>query len=388
MHSLILLVVLLMPAADPTITAEQFARLMHAQHSRVKDVAYVYEGTNVFGPRARNVDGSEKAKTNFQGTYILRSDGAEYLDLYKKSDTPTGLVRRDTSASAGGFVEKVTQVPDLNRRPVLKKSSGGTGSLKSPDSPHCFHYSQFFLTLSDPAGWGYVFQGWEQVGEHRCLRVRLNQAEVPDTNFSLYKIFWIDMARGGHPLKVEDYTDGEMVGRLDDVELRAFPLVSGAEVYLPVKGTNGGHEWYRNVPGQAQTRREISAEPFVRREVGVVLNSVQLDQGLPDTVFDLKAQRSGLPEVGNLRALQRIATGRGLYPVAATQRVERARTDPKGVQERLDKMLVEADKQAVELQASSPSQLGWSWAMIAQAIAGVSGLGLIAFAVYWKWSGR
>jgi hypothetical protein len=64
------------------------------------------------------------------------------------------------------------------------------------------------------------------------------------------------------------------------------------------------------------------------------------------------------------------------------------RTDPAGVQERLDRNLAEADRQSERLIASSPARQAWDWPLLIQIILTSVGTISLGVAGWWKWGGR
>ena len=76
----------------------------------------------------------------------------------------------------------------------------------------------------------------EVIDGHRCLRVQLNYLPALKVAFGPKVRFWIDLARGGHPLRVEFHSGPRFVGLIRDILLGRFKLPGGGEVWLPIQG--------------------------------------------------------------------------------------------------------------------------------------------------------
>jgi hypothetical protein len=207
--------------------------------------------------------------------------------------------------------------------------------------------------------------GWADIDDHRCLKVRLGLLPGSKTT-SIYKIFWIDLIRGGHPLQVEQYHDGKLVYRVGGIELAKVPDVSGKKIWFPIKGE-------MNVYGSlASTFHDY---PIARETYGVVLGSLQLNRDLPDSAFVVHTKPR--TELGNAVSLKQA------HPIEIQpKRIERPKTDPASVKARLDANLAEADKQAEEIRASSPARETWNAATIMQAAIALVGVLAIGSAVW------
>ena len=227
----------------------------------------------------------------------------------------------------GNKLSRVDQFPDQrNERPTV--GGGGAGVLNHTGSPERIHYSWFFLTLKDPAAKGYEFLGWEDVGGHRCLKVQLDEVwGLPEHMEDRPTIrFWIDMERGGHPLRI-DFRKGEKVRmRTADIELQRVPGPDGRERWFPVRGVT----YVFPFPGPNMTR----SGRWDTRTYAVIDGTVRFNQNLPDAFFTLD-WKGALPENESL------ATRRKVF------RKPPRRNDPEGIKVRcLREELAEADQQS------------------------------------------
>lgn len=108
--------------------------------------------------------------------------------------------------------------------------------------------------------------------------------------------------------------------------------------------------------------------------------SVVLNQGLPDERFSTKWQGEMPRSPESVKQARRQA--------AAIPKPKHGRTDPVGVKEELERELVEADRQAEQLEASSAAREEWGWTPILQVGFGMLGIVLLGGVAAWKWKGR
>ena len=367
------------PGAEPDVDAAQFARLMAALHSEVRDVSFVFEGSDFRVPPGRTVAEALRAPdpenhgTTYQGLYAYRDDGATLLDSFvnhygtEEDDAELWTTHR-TIAIYDQKKSAVSRYPALRgEQPVVEP--GGAGSLNENGSPERIVYYWYFKAFEQagPAGYGYEFQGWEEVDGHRCLRVQFDEMygatdRPPDRPVVR---FWIDMERGGHPLKVV-FTRGETI-RMQSVGIQLDHLV------LP-----GGERMWFPVSGRTETFGELGRTrgKAVLIETYYVLDgTVRVNEGLPDRVFSVDYE-GGLSETPALTQARR-----GF-------RVPQPRMDPEGIRERLESKLAVANAQADEIRATSPARRAWNGTRVAQAVFAVLGISVLAYGGIQMWRRR
>jgi len=353
------------PDADE-LSAGQFLRIMNGLHSGIQDVTFVYEGT------VRQVDSS--VQRSFQGLYSFRSDGATLVDVFSRPANDDAPDSRSIHAILNGSLETVRQVPDLgylaqqNARP--QSSKGGPGTLNMHKSPERILYLWYFQTLEDPEHYGYEFQGWEKVDGHVCAKVQLYRSPkdvaLNSKNPSLVR-FWVDLQRGGHPLKAE-FSRGPTLRIRNEIQLGRVRVSSEESIWFPIRGV---------------TETFDDGKLSFRETYAVVDGSLRLNQGLDDSDFTVSiAQNKRLPDVGGLRQRQEQLEEQW----EEAKRIPPPRTDPEGVKERLDKQLAEAERQAKQLEASSAARQRWGTTSVAQISLVLFGAVLLIGSVYWKWS--
>ena len=354
--------------AGPSVDADQFAQLMMTVHAPLRDVSFVYEGDfRYVGPPSYIKGKKDVLDRTFQGFYAFRADGATLLDLYDRFPSRNDLMH-ETTAMLKWKVERIGQYADRKNAIGNQKLkySGEPGTFFTDGTPARIFYAWYFQFwprrwISEPDVTGYEFQGWEEVDGHRCLRVQrdalIHQSQGPVLRF------WVDLDRGGHPLKVELWMGGKLNFRVDRIKLDRLPIGEKGElVWLPVSGMEEDFVW----------EAEHRSTPFFRSTYAIVYGSVKFNQGLTDDQFTLNSNL-----LGRTTELSKIRRTFDTTPPM--------RTDPEGVKLRLEASLVEADQQSKELKASEPAAEGQAVTTAWQL--GSAGIALLLFgsAAVWKW---
>lgn len=353
---------------DKSLGPDQFVNLIGVLRADLQDVSLVFEGER-YRVRAGWLEKGdpEELRQSYQGTYGFRSNSSAFLDVFQRNHEGDILLVRNTHAILDNKRETLQRIPDL-KHTGRQTGPGVAGSLFDTGSPERILFLWYFTALDDPGPLGYEFQGWENIDGHSCARVQIGmfpKDRIPDGPFHR---FWIDMKRGGHPLKYEFHQDG-LHSQVDKIQLAQVKASDGKVVWLPVKGE---YQAYSN-------GKQVFRNPLFRETYSVVGGSIRLNQDLPDEVFsvDWDGPLASTPELDRLRRETKVIPKR---PVG--------RTDPIGVQERLEQQLAEADRQSKRLEASSAAREVWGWTSTLQVLFGSIGVFLIGGVVYWKWSGR
>jgi len=360
-------------AAAPLMDADQFSRMMAGLHGPIRDLEMIYEGEEHFvGPPSLMLPkGADFTDTQFQGVYAYRDDGAMLLDMYSKRLAAGGLLAHNTYAVLGERLETLELVPDRDSsRGRIRVGEGSGASLARPESPHRILFLWYFREF-DAMGQNFKDLGWEDIDGHRCLKIQADAYKGLTAN-SLIMRFWIDMERGGHPLKVEQFDKSKLRTRAHGIKLARFKLSAGEDVWLPVRGVFESFEWDDG----------FHDEPLYRETYGVVDGSVRLNQRLSDQYFTAKRKPSARTSasLGTLR--QEFEQARTLATSAPL------RGDPLTAQQVIDKALAEADGQARMIEASSPAREGAGWTTVVQFGFAMLGTALISGAAVWRWGKR
>lgn len=365
-------------AEGPYVGPAEFARLMEGLHGDVRDVSFVFEGWFRGVPPGRSIEDDIKAgrghrvgEAEYQGGYSFRADGATRLDCYRHHSGNGKEYRtydvRQLAVILREKLSQVSQFPDLrNEQP--SGGAGGPGVLNLTSSPERIHYSWLFQTLKDPAARGYEFLGWEEVGGHRCLKFQFDEVwGLPNRMVDRPMIrFWIDMERGGHPLRIE-FRRGEQVRmRTQDIELERVPGPDGRERWFPIRGIT----YLFPLPGPRYEARPVGYETY-----SVIQGTVRFNQGLPDAFFTLDWK-------GTVPENESLATRRKEF------RKPPRRYDPQGIKRHLREALAEADQQSKHLEAPSVAREPWNWTVVGQAGFAALGVATLLGAGIWRWRRR
>jgi hypothetical protein len=370
----LLLVTVLSQAQGPHVGPDQFARLMESHHAAIQDVSFVYEGRDGGVPPSRTLEGvlaepvPGESHTSFQGEYSFRSDGATRLDSFDVMHYDGRDINiHQIAAIFAGKCSKVTQFPD-HRGEKGTASGGGRGALNRPCSPERIFYSWYFRTAGSSNGSGYEFQGWELVDGHRCLKVQFDErtghaARPPG---SIVTRFYIDMERGGHPLKVEFMDRKGLRMRAVDIQLAEVSLPDGRQKWFPMRG---------RLETFVTTDPSYTIKPIGYEIYSVVGGTVRFNQKLPDRFFSID-WTGAHPDNATMARLRR------------EFRKPPRRNDPKGLSEYVKTALAEADSQTRQIEASSVARDAWTWASAFQVLLTLTGIGLIVGVGIVKWRSR
>jgi hypothetical protein len=333
MHLAVVLgVMVIAQDTKPVVDAEQFLRLIQGLQADYQDVSLVYEGSLTDLASVLGVEVSETVTTSYQGHFAYRVDGSFLRDSYTRHlvDNDDGTIFRSTIAALDDRMTRVDYTLD-DREKKPREGEAAPQLLGEAMSPGRFLWIWYFQMLEDPAGLNYEFQGWEEVDGRSCLRVELDRSR--GSSRRKYR-FWIDVERGGHPLRVDQVWDGEVVLRTDGIRLELLSADDGKELWFPVMGRT-----------QQFVRRdgtgEMSRSPTMRDQCSIASGTVRINAGLGDKVFSVDWEGlSSTPELDDLRSKAEVPA-------------EPRRFDAESVREDLDRMLAEADAQSERLVASA-----------------------------------
>jgi hypothetical protein len=338
----------LAPPSGERGDAVGFIRAIRGLHEEIQDLSLVFEGVHQFvGPPdlLAGVDGgADSWKWSFQGNLLFRKDGATLLDNYTRRIAPELTLVHRIESLLNGRYEVISLNPDqkLTRAPVESFPSDNPAVLNKPESPFRIIYIWYFRSLSDDEAAHFEHQGWEDVVGARCLKLRW--VTDPAQSAGRIETYWIDLERSGHPLKVEWHDGPNLLLRTHEIELKSFPSTSGKSIWLPVSGITDTFLW----------EGKYYDSPISRQTTVVASGTVRLNQGLPDHYFSAK-HRGEIPGSDAPNPLRQAFDDEAANPSAP-----RLRTDRVSVQERLDRGLTEADRQARMIEASSSARQAWS----------------------------
>jgi hypothetical protein len=258
----------------------------------------------------------------------------------------------------------------IDPRPLVTR--GRTATLNDIDTPLRFFLVWYFAGIDDPTAEGYEYQGWEQIDGHRCLRIQFDEAKGATGPGRPVIRMWLDMERGAHPLKIQFWRQGSIVAQTQNIRLIQFTVQGGLTFWFPISADS-----YNGNPDTSKT--------VTKWRCYVVRDTIRFNQNLSDARFDVNWKR-------HARSTDRLSQARQLFesqfmpksaPVAPT-----GRNDSHGVRELLEQRLAEADKQARELQASSPAREVMGPVQYAMVGCITFGACLLLAIVFCKWRSR
>lgn len=320
-------------------TAQQCQRAIAESHSAIQDLSFIYEGRLTNRPTSAGGKGVSFA---FQGHFAYRcADGATFVDVYRRSPDGTASVERSRMALTGNKLERFEEGPDQSTRPGRPDTEKGSGgSLNQAFCPNRFLWLWFFRDNPDLSALDYEFLGFEDLDGRVCWHFQVNR--FPGGTRKSRNEFWVDVGRGGHPLRVEMYRNDRLFLRVRDVQLKQVPSGKEKSVWLPIRATVDGFD----------ESKPLVEEPIGQENYELVSGSVLVNRGLHDDRFRIEpSSPDDLPSP--LRAID------GDLKTAQHETAERSsgiRTDPEGVRQKLEEQLALADQQARQLEASSPAR--------------------------------
>ena len=344
--------------------SRQLQEIIKSQQGRLNDVEFIYEGSVKFNRvRADHHDGRPQATSySFQGIFAFRKDASIHDELYTFKNGDLGKMAKNTICLSQG---KVFQNFDSPGRGVPTAGSGmvatgGISSLDRPASPLRFLflpnlvYSKHYYLDNDCKS-----MGWEIVDGRNCLRVDFTQG-------SLKNSYWIDVERGSNPLKYEFSVTEKLRMRAHSISLASVPGKSGDRFWLPVSGVRDSF---------LNDNLTYSSEPVVTESYKIVDGSIKINQDLPDRRFSIKY--SSAPQT----ALMKRAKSE-----FATQTLPAI--DLGSIDDKLKRLLNEADSQSRQLEATSPAREPWSWTTVYQYGTAALGISLLGIAGIWAYRRR
>jgi hypothetical protein len=345
---------------------EELLRALKSSHDAIRDLSLIYEGESQFigAPALLRGRPAAMAESAYQGLLRFRSDGATLLDQYSKNKSGNSPLTRKVRALRGDQIETLSIADDRAFPKIVETEPGSADVLNDQQSPHSFLFLWYFQPQRDEKLSGFQWLGWDEIDGHRCAKVRFDLHEGLDGADKPTIVLWIDLKRGGNPLRVERFRGERLSHVTDHVVLEKFKAEDGADVWIPVRAQVVTYRWRGDHQG-----------PLVRESFGVVASSVKINDGALDGDFTVKATY-GNPRSAEMSALQaRLDARHG--PEAAA----RPRTDPKSVQNALDDALARAADQSKMLDASKPTTES-RWEFAAPIVIGLGGCLLIGIAIY------
>ncbi len=361
----------LLGSLDATdITPERLAVLVRDQWQELDDVEFIYEGSMYHRYRKTKVPpgAHDPFEESYQGAFAYRRDDAAHIDVYVQPSNPTAPLTHATKCLLNGSVRGQNRRPDgrlqLSRREAV---SGYIGSLDEQRSPlRIFLLPHFLLLLrQDPSLYHVRVAGWERCSERMCLKVEIVYRPPGFQKDAYTHKFWLDMQRGANPLRYDYFDTDNLRMQADEIGLGRFEV--GDKVFwLPVRGRRLSFLTIE------PTGIRFLKTPVFEETFEVVDGSVRVNQDLPDRRFSLDWEAT--PASDGLRKSKERFEAQGPR-----------RSGPRGVEDRIRRVIAEADGQAKALEASAPSRESWTWAGAARLGLLTIGSACLIVAGFRKW---
>ena len=338
----VLMLVLTSAPLDPSV--EDLCNLVRGFQRELVNLECEYEGSIVFTKEIMNTN-QDVPNTLFTGLFLRRADGAWLYDGYEKGPGHSGdRVYRKTTAILHG------QRSVLGR--YIDQAKAGGGEITDARFPRLYEQGSptqvlcidhLVSGLDDPDK-RLEIQRAETVGGHRCQVLDLIEGSDPakDHQYTITWRFWIDLERGGNPIRIEKtYPGREMITRLvvDDVE--QFDA-GERKLWLPTKATFEGFAW--GGPNRTIVRKSF---PTSRERIFLIRDSIRFPKEIPDSRFKVN-YTTGTMISDNLK--QKQVEFSKQKPVVANEGKRPTRDES---EHQLQEQLRLAEEQKKELRASS-----------------------------------
>jgi hypothetical protein len=337
-------------------------RILQSDSQRFSDVSMVYEGaTRYVGPARLSPKKPEVFASHYNGLYLYRNDGAVLCDIYRRREIPESPMVRERFAYLGGQLGETVLSPELRHVPLdTKSNTTAPSTLDRTGVPNRFLYLWFLNWASGMSTTQFRSDGFEQVDGSMCLVISVDVYPQFAREYTMVAKLWLDVARDGHPLRIEWTKGGKLLLRTHSIRLEQFTLPGGVHYWFPIQGVTDSFLW-----GQ-----EYLDQPALREEYNVVRGTLKFNQGLKDAAFSLQSDQKAL------WGAQSDALQKYFDSLVAKLHTEAEPRDPESIQKRLVLQLEEAKRQSQLLEASSATRESWFEANILQIVA--LGLGVTA----------
>jgi hypothetical protein len=361
MHSILtasLCCVLAIQAPEP---GRDILPLLEDLYSSIESVECIYEGWLMFLVDPESGKKETKGIEQFQGRLLYTRNGNLRVDYYI-TNLLDGLITQRSYSSVNDQTTITSKRGNLPRRFVNRETQqGNVTMLELPYTMNRYFFVPIFRAYRKHGLHRLVFQKWENIDGHDCLVAVLEEdaaAGIPPSSF--VTTFWIDMERGGHPIRVDNHDKQQLRSRTM-IQLDAFEDSTGKRHYLPVSATEDSY----------LTLKGYSREPGARDQYKTVMESVVVNGPVGPERFRLGGARDqahpGLAAIETKLTEQSIA----VEPLF--------RMDRGSIEKRLNEAVRKAEEGNQVVRVSQPPPPGgWleilRWAMIGIAILLLTGV--------------
>lgn len=316
-------------------SAEQVLRLITSQQETIRDVSFYYEGGFRVLPEsgAKFKPDPSWYDAQFQGLYAFRDDGRVFQEIFNRHNGKTSQRSAVLDGKSDEVLEGSTRVNKVTKEKPRPFSDPYV--LTEPESAHRFLYRYMLKALDTRGTAGVSVEDWDVIDDRKCVKVRV--VMWPAFGNEAYHLFWIDLERGGHPLRIENWLKGQRRYRIN-VKLNSFKDLEGRAVWLPASGVFESFHWSGHHYDQ----------PVARETYDLVHGSVLINAGLTDAQM-----RNPRTRVQNAPAGFKNGKEVGEIEADKNENVAEGSVHPIRIQERLDSMLAEANEQSKTVDASN-----------------------------------
>jgi hypothetical protein len=288
-----------------------------------------------------------------------RADGALFLDVYRRGGELDSPLVREIAAILHDRTERIRLLPDQKNTRSRISNRAAPGSLLTLGSALRIVYTWLFQSMTDLESRNFKDLGAESIDGRHCVRIEFDAVVGAPPDQAIRSRYWVDLERGGHPLRVEHRREDRLLSRIQ-IRLANCDADDRPKVWFPIEG------WMESFAFNDQ----YSTSALFKETITIVPSSLRINQNLPDSVFQIDSN-GGVTDTTNLARVK----DEFLHPPPKPK----LRTDLRSVQQRLDDQLAEADKNAARLDASiNRERVNWlPWAQAALAIFGFAILTIV-----------
>ena len=243
-----------------------------------------YEGGIVFTKEILGTS-EDRPDGSFTGLFLRRRDGAWLYDDYSQDLTkPSAALYRETILIKDGRRTVLARTVDAPNSGAGVVRDAGFPSLYESRSPFRVFCIDHLVSALDYSDKRLEIQPADTVDGHRCEVLDVIQGSDPskDHQYTITLRFWIDLERGGHPIRIdESYPGREMITRLVVEGIEQFDA-GGKRIWLPTKSTFEGFSWVG--PNRKIVRKSF---PTSRERIFLIRDSLRFPKEIPESRFKL-----------------------------------------------------------------------------------------------------
>jgi hypothetical protein len=324
-----------------TTEGESLVELIESLQPRLEDFRCEFEGTQIYTEeqtkRYFNLNADGLADT-FGGVFVWRSGGDTYMHNYHRRE-PGGKV--DSELLVIRMAKNEAELYQRDYDEPIGRTVIDDPQIISTDRPGSFGGIFVRETLkaliSSPE-----FQC--TVADESVDGVKLKAVTFADDDGKRpFRRFWIDLKRGGHAVRAEQYGKGGVVDYRVDVQLASFP-VGDTKIWMPISGV---------VKSYIDTKDDKighSSEPTAIQTIYINHGTLEFNKHPDAKAFTIE-YKPGTPVSDNIRRLKYEFGQQRMSPLPS-------RAEATAM---LKEQLANAEAQHRELIATSPARSSTEW---------------------------